>query len=110
MGPHKSDKDFRNKLNQREITPSENAWDRLDAMLSVAEEKKSKGGYNWLFIAATIIGFLLIGTIFFSQTEKLIDKGRNEVVIENGQKTDSESPKQQDIFHTTPENENIAEV
>lgn len=110
MGPHKSDKNFRNKINQREITPSENAWDRLDAMLTVAEEKKSKGGYAWLFIAATIAGFLLIGTIFFSQTENLIDKGRNEVVIGNGQKSDNENSQNEDMLPITAENENIAEV
>ena len=42
MEPNKFEKDFREKLNQREIEPSNNAWDRLDAMLSVAEEKKPK--------------------------------------------------------------------
>lgn len=110
MGPHKSDKDFRNKMNQREITPSENAWDRLDAMLTVAEEKKSKGGYTWLFIAATIAGFLLIGTIFFSQTETLIDKARNEVVIGDGQKLENENPQSEDLLQSAPKNENIAEV
>ncbi len=43
------EKDFRNKLNQREIQPSEKAWDRLDAMLSVAEKKKPKR--TWMYIA-----------------------------------------------------------
>ena len=110
MGPHKSDKNFRNKINKREITPSENAWDRLDAMLTVAEEKKSKGSYAWLFIAATIAGFLLIGTIFFSQTENLIDKGRNEVVMDNNQKLEIENPQSEDLLPNTHQNENIAEV
>ena len=42
MEPNNFEKDFREKLNQREIEPSNKAWDRLDAMLSVAEEKKPK--------------------------------------------------------------------
>ncbi|HMI06775.1 MAG TPA: hypothetical protein VK528_04455 [Flavobacterium sp.] len=83
MGQTKSDKEFRNKLDQRKITPSENAWDRLDAMLTVAEGKKPKRSYGWLYIAASFLGFLLIGTVFFSNTEELIDVKRNDVVIEN---------------------------
>lgn len=83
MGQHKLDKAFREKLNQREITPSENAWDRLDAMLTVSKEKKRDRNYGWLYLAATILGFLFIATVFLSQTEELTDKGRNEVVIEN---------------------------
>ena len=42
MGPNKIEKQFREKLSSREIQPSAQAWDRLDAMLSVAEEKKNK--------------------------------------------------------------------
>ena len=57
---------FRDKLNSREIKPSENSWDRLDAMLTVAE--KPKKNYRWMFFAASFLGFILIATIFFSQT------------------------------------------
>ena len=42
MEPNKIEKQFREKLNTREIQPSVQVWDRLDAMLSVAEEKKTK--------------------------------------------------------------------
>ena len=51
MEPNKLENQFREKLNNREIQPSANAWDRLDAMLSVANvtdntkakvERKSK--------------------------------------------------------------------
>jgi hypothetical protein len=85
MGQNKMEKDFRNKLNEREITPSANAWDRLDAMLTVAEKKPTRN-YGWMYIAAGILGFLFIGTIYFSQTEEMIDVKRNNVVIENNQK------------------------
>ncbi len=83
MAPNKLETDFKNKLNQREIQPSENAWDRLDAMLTVAEENKPKESFGWLYIAASIIGFIFVGAIFFSQTEEVIDVKRNSVVIEN---------------------------
>ena len=83
MEPNKLETDFQNKLNQRKINPSANSWDRLDAMLSVAEQKKSKRSYDWLYIAAGIIGFIFVGTLFFSQTKELVDVRRNNVVIEN---------------------------
>lgn len=83
MGRSKMEKDFSEKLNQREINPSANAWDRLDAMLTVAEEKKPKRNFGWLYIAASVVGFLLIGTIFLGTTEELIDSKRNDVVFEN---------------------------
>lgn len=83
MGQNKFEKELREKLNAREIMPSDKAWDRLDAMLAVAEEKQSKRSYGWLYIAAAILGFVFIGTFFFSQTEALVDKGHDNVVLEN---------------------------
>lgn len=83
MESNKFEKDFRHKLKEREIAPSENSWDRLDAMLAVAEKKQSRKSNGWLYIAASIIGFICIGTVFFNQTEELIDVPKNNVVIEN---------------------------
>lgn len=81
MEPNKMEKDFKKKLEQRAIKPSDMAWDRLDAMLSVAEEKK-KPNRTWLFVAASFLGFLLIGTLFLKQekTNGTIDKDNNAVV------------------------------
>ncbi len=81
MAPNKIEKQFRTKLQQREIIPSPATWDRLDAMLTVAEEKKAKPNYSWLYIAASIIGFIAIGVVFFSQTQDLVDVKRDAVVI-----------------------------
>ena len=41
MAQNNIENQIREKLNSREIQPTEMAWDRLDAMLSVAEEKKT---------------------------------------------------------------------
>ncbi|QSB26608.1 hypothetical protein [Flavobacterium sp. CLA17] len=88
MEPNNFEKDFREKLNQRRIEPSEKAWDRLDAMLSVAEEKKPKKKNRWLYIAASIVGFLMVGTFFFNQ-EKKVELQKNQVVIEDNSQKDS---------------------
>ncbi|RZJ64488.1 MAG: hypothetical protein EOO45_18775, partial [Flavobacterium sp.] len=67
MEPNKLEQDFKNKLNEREIQPTPMAWDRLDAMLTVAEKKKPKR--TWMYIAASFLGFLLVGTLFFRQQQ-----------------------------------------
>jgi hypothetical protein len=89
MEQNKLENEFRNKLNQREINPSENSWDRLDAMLTVAEEKKPIRRYSWIYIAASIIGFAFLGTFFFTQSNKIGTIESNEVVIENNQNVEA---------------------
>lgn len=81
MELNKLENQFREKLNNREIHPSDAVWDRLDAMLSVAKKPKRK--FTWLYIAASFIGFFLISTVFFNQKENTIDTKNNNVVIEN---------------------------
>jgi uncharacterized protein YqfB (UPF0267 family) len=81
MEPNKFENQFREKLNSRELNPSEAAWDRLDAMLSVVDKPKRK--FSWLYIASSILGFLLVSTIFFNQKENTIDVKKNNVAIEN---------------------------
>jgi len=111
MGRNKMEKDFSEKLNQREINPSANAWDRLDAMLTVAEEKKPKRNFGWLYIAASIAGFLLIGTIYLSSTQEMIDVKRNEVVFENkGQKPAENPTNQTEQISNTTDSAAIAEM
>jgi hypothetical protein len=81
MEPNKMDTLFKEKLRSREIKPSDAAWDRLDAMLTVAEKPKRKLG--WIYIAASVTGFLLLGTFFFNQKEDLVLEKQNKVVIQN---------------------------
>ena len=71
MKPNKIDNQIREKLNAREIQPSAQAWDRLDAMLAVSEEKKSKKGYGWFFVAASTILFFGLGFLLFNSNETI---------------------------------------
>ncbi|MET0943918.1 MAG: hypothetical protein ABWY22_00775 [Flavobacterium sp.] len=90
MEPNNFEKDFREKLNERKIEPSDKAWDRLDAMLSVAEEKKQPKKKNkWLYVAASLVGFLLVGTFFFNQKKNEVEIPKNTIVIKEDQKRDS---------------------
>lgn len=69
MEPNKIDNQIREKLNAREIQPSAQAWDRLDVMLTVSEEKKPKKGYGWFFVAASTILFFGLGFFIFNSNE-----------------------------------------
>ncbi|WP_367755090.1 hypothetical protein [Flavobacterium sp. WC2430] len=64
MEPNKLDSIMKEKLEARKIQPSAQAWDRLDAMLTATE--KPKRSFTWMYIAASFIGFLIVGTIFFN--------------------------------------------
>lgn len=99
MEPNNFEKDFREKLNNREIEPSNKAWDRLDAMLSVAEQKQpeKKSKRKWLYIAASFIGFLLLGTFFFNQSKNTIETPKTVIVEKEIQKESITNPVVNDI-------------
>lgn len=69
MEPNKIDNQIREKLNTREIQPSAQAWNRLDAMLTISEEKKPKKGYGWFFAAASTLLFFGLGFFLFNSNE-----------------------------------------
>lgn len=89
MEPNKIENQIREKLNQREIQPSSSAWDRLDAMLSV-KEQKPKRNFKWISIAAIFVGFTLIG-IFIMNNENSVENviPTNPIVLENENETET---------------------
>ncbi|WP_158729574.1 MULTISPECIES: hypothetical protein [unclassified Flavobacterium] len=81
MEPNKFEMQIKEQLNAREIKPSAMAWDKLDAMLSETEKQKTK--FPWLYVAASFVGFLIVGTLFFDQKESLNVNQENRVVFQN---------------------------
>lgn len=85
MEPNKFEQEFRDKLEQRTIEPSKMAWDRLDAMLSVNEEKEEKKvvamkpNRSWMYMVASFVVFATIGTFFLIDGKENSGNG-----IENG--------------------------
>jgi hypothetical protein len=77
------DNKIREKLNAREIQPSSQSWDRLDAMLSVKEEKKNIRGFGWLYIAASVLFFASLGFWLYPEYEEIIPVENNVVLEEN---------------------------
>ena len=79
MALNNFEKDIQQKLSNREIMPSANSWDRLDAMLSV-EEKPKKNGFFWINIAASFIVFASVGYYFYNQNT-IIEPIKEESII-----------------------------
>lgn len=98
MAPNNFDKNIKDKFNTRKIEPSSQAWDRLDAMLTVAEEKKQPKNYFWLKIAASFLLFSGIGYLFFQQNQiSEISQPTNEIVV---------ATEKQNLNNNDVENEN----
>lgn len=106
MEPNKFETQFREKLNSREIKPSEMAWNKLDAMLSVSEKPKRKN-FSWIYIAASFIGFLLIGTAYFSQIVNS-ENQKNNVVIQQPDTTNATKIHVADVNSNTEDEKSIA--
>lgn len=76
------------KLFNREIAPSAQAWGRLDAMLSVQEKPKKK--MTWWYVAASVTGLLLVGTLFFNTSkESNVITPSQEIVVTSTEDKDS---------------------
>jgi len=73
------EKQIKEKLATREFTPSPASWDRLDAMLTVTE--KPKRNFKWVYFAASVLGFLLISSLYFNQNQKEIAIRKNDIVV-----------------------------
>jgi hypothetical protein len=89
MAPNSKEK-IQEAFSKRTLEPSQQAWDRLDAMLTVAEKKSTKKNYFWLYIAASLVLFFGVGYFFFNQEETLKPSIKNEVVVKDNLEIESQ--------------------
>ena len=87
-------KNIQEKFNFRTIEPSETSWNKLDAMLTLAEEKKQPKIFFWLSIAATFILFTGVGYVFFQQNEKTKLMPSTEEIVKSKTNSETETHKQ----------------
>jgi len=80
MAPSKFEKHIKKQLEEREIQPSANAWERLSEKLDVDEPQSKKRYYLWYGLAASFIGFLIISFVYINTTK---DQSTNIQVVEN---------------------------
>jgi hypothetical protein len=103
MAQHNLENQIKEKLNARAIQPSAQAWDRLDAMLTVSEEKKSKKGYGWFFVAASTLLFFGFGFLIFNTSETPEIKNSTPIVTTINEKIDPIEPNNLDEITTEKE-------
>jgi hypothetical protein len=87
-------KNIQEKFNFRTIEPTETTWNKLDAMLTLAEEKKQPKIFFWLSIAATFILFTGVGYVFFQQNEKTKLMPSTEEIVKSKTNSETETHKQ----------------
>ena len=87
-------KNIQEKFNFRTIEPSETAWSKLDAMLTLAAEKKQPKRFFWLSIAATFLVFSAVGYVFFQQNQKGETTPSTEEIVTSKINSESKTHKQ----------------
>ena len=83
MGTERFEDKIKQKLLDREITPSADSWDKLSARLDETQQKK-KPFVLWMGIAASIIGGILILSLVFNTSNiadspAIVDVPKEEV-------------------------------
>ncbi|UJH68222.1 hypothetical protein [Allomuricauda sp. SCSIO 65647] len=84
----KFEKHIKRKLQEREIKPSEAAWEKLEARLG-PETSRPKRRYRWYAVAAVFVGVLFLSMFFFS--------------------SDGEQTTKEEIVDTAPEKPKVRE-
>lgn len=65
MAPFNLENNIRESLENRELKPSPEAWKKLEAQLDKKQPKRKMAW--WYYAAASFVGILILGSIFFSQ-------------------------------------------
>jgi hypothetical protein len=74
MEPNKFEDNIKEKLEDRTLQPSNDAWNKLATRLEAKEEKRNNKAFWWLGIAASFIGFLFIASQFFNDEKPVEPK------------------------------------
>lgn len=69
MAPIKFEDNLKDKLEKRTLQPSADAWSKLSTRLDAEEKKKNTKLFWWFGIAASIVGIILVTTMFFNKSE-----------------------------------------
>lgn len=108
MAPIKFDEHIKEQLEQRSLSPSKNAWSKLDQRLDEHDNKNKNKNFWWIGIAASFIGVLLVVSFLFKDEETTIE---TNVVVETEQSDviDVESINEKSIINISKD-EQIVDV
>ncbi len=106
MEVDKFEEHIKKHLNEREIRPSEGAWDILSAQLPEVAPKK-KNPFFWYGVAAAFIGVLLVAALFFKSKRMPI---KTEIeVVEAPRELNNDPKKEEVLVSPIKEKDNFAE-
>ena len=94
MAPIKFEENIKNKLEERTLSPSTEAWSKLSDRLDAEENKSKKSVFWWLSIAAGLLVMVAVSVQFFNNEDSnqiapiVVEDGLIKETIEN-QKSDS---------------------
>ena len=103
MEPNKFEKKIRDKMENREINPSQELWNRIENKLAVEEAKPRKSQYYskfWLGVAASII--VLMSISFYLTKEQ--NEVESEIKLEMVNSETDEILKEKKIQRTSEDN------
>jgi hypothetical protein len=116
MAPIKFEENIREKLQERELTPSKDAWAKLSVQLDTQAPQKKSNTFIWFAVAASFAGILLVTTLFFNKEKvntQLVEETPIEVLdtkneIQNEGEIDSEIASEEKTIKVS--NEKIEEL
>jgi len=113
MAPIKFEDKLKDKLENRSLQPSSDAWNTLADRLNTEDKKKNKIRFWWIGIAASIFGVILITTQFYKNTGEgevspiIVD---SEIEIHNDERLIEEPVTLDEIVSNSEENKDNVEV
>lgn len=79
MAAYKFEDNIREKLEERKLKPSDYAWEKL--VLRLDTERPKNKSYVWFYVAASIIGLVVLSTVFIDNN--IISEDIQVVEIDN---------------------------
>ena len=79
MAPNKFEENIKNKLENRTIQPSKEAWNTLQDRLDASTNNEKPRPIFWIGLAASIVGILFVVSQFFNDSQ--INQSTPEIVV-----------------------------
>lgn len=85
MAAYKLEDNIREKLEERELKPSDNAWGKLEMRLDASQPKNTS--YIWFYVAASLVGIAFLSSVLlydnnFSSEIQVVQINNNENKLE----------------------------
>ncbi|MGB3143017.1 MAG: hypothetical protein WBB24_02840 [Maribacter sp.] len=108
METDKFEQHIKSKLQEREIEPSANAWERISGELKAPASEPKKSNYVWMSIAASVVVLIAISMFYFISADEEI--GNDTIVVEENTNPINEKLELEDLNLSEVETMETADV